>query len=75
MLLCLRDRFLFVHIAKTGGTSVRAALARRRWRDPLFPAQFLASRLIQITGNEALVKKGLKISSPTLSSTPGPKSS
>jgi hypothetical protein len=51
MLLCLRDRFLFVHIAKTGGTSVRAALARRRWRDPWFPAQFLASRLSHLTGH------------------------
>ena len=28
MLLSLKHRFLFVHIAKTGGTSVRAGRAR-----------------------------------------------
>jgi len=31
MLLSVKHRFLFVHIAKTGGTSVRAALERLRW--------------------------------------------
>ncbi|MBN2720893.1 MAG: sulfotransferase family 2 domain-containing protein, partial [Proteobacteria bacterium] len=48
--------FLFVHIAKTGGTSVRAALNRLRWRDPLFPAQFIASRLSHMTGHRIASK-------------------
>ena len=40
MLLCYRHNFLFVHIAKTGGTSVRAALA------PLPPARPLAGAAV-----------------------------
>ena len=34
MFLSPRHRILFVHIAKTGGTSVRAALSRLHWTDP-----------------------------------------
>jgi len=45
MLLSLKYNFLFVHIAKTGGTSVRAALQPLRWRDPWYYAQFICSRL------------------------------
>jgi hypothetical protein len=45
MLLSNRFKFLFVHIAKTGGTSVRSSLRRLCWRDPLFVPLFLSSRL------------------------------
>lgn len=51
MLLSVKYNFLFVHIAKTGGTSVRAALAPLRWRDPLYIPQFIASRLSHATGH------------------------
>ena len=56
MLLSLRHNFLFVHIAKTGGTSVRAALAPLRWRDPYYWAAFLCSRLSHVTGHRIGVK-------------------
>ncbi len=45
MLLSIRHRFLFVHIAKTGGTSVRAALKPQLWKDPWHWSRFLCSRL------------------------------
>jgi len=51
MLLSVRYKFLFVHIAKTGGTSVRAALQRLRWRDPYYWPMFLCSRLSHLTGH------------------------
>lgn len=51
MLLSLRYRFLFVHIAKTGGTSVRNALWKYKWMDPYRIPQFLCSRLSQLTGH------------------------
>ncbi len=51
MLLSNRYNFLFVHIAKTGGTSVRAALEPLRWRDPLYLPQFICSRLSHLTGH------------------------
>jgi hypothetical protein len=56
VLLSLRHKFLFVHIAKTGGTSVRAALAPLRWRDPYYWAAFLCSRLSHATGHRLGVK-------------------
>lgn len=34
MFLSPRHRILFVHIAKTGGTSIRKALSRLHWTDP-----------------------------------------
>ena len=34
MFLSPRHKILFVHIAKTGGTSIRAALKRLHWTDP-----------------------------------------
>jgi len=45
MLLVHRYRFLFVHIAKTGGASVRAALNPLRWRDPLYYLSWPCHRL------------------------------
>jgi Sulfotransferase family len=51
MLLLPRYKFLFVHIAKTGGTSVRAALERLRWRDPWYWLVFPCHRLSHLTGH------------------------
>jgi len=51
MLLNHRYRFLFVHIAKTGGTSVRAALSSLRWRDPLYYLAWPCHRLSHLTGH------------------------
>jgi hypothetical protein len=56
MLLSVKYNFLFVHIAKTGGTSVRAALASLRWRDPMYIPQFIASRLSHATGHRIASK-------------------
>ncbi len=51
MLLSPRYKFLFVHIAKTGGTSVRAALERVRWRDPWYWLMLPCHRLSHLTGH------------------------
>jgi hypothetical protein len=51
MLLSLKYNFLFVHIAKTGGTSVRDSLWRYKWADPYRVPQFLCSRLSALTGH------------------------
>jgi hypothetical protein len=51
MLLSLKYNFLFVHIAKTGGTSVRDALSRHSWKDPYRVPQFVCSRLSALTGH------------------------
>jgi hypothetical protein len=56
MLLSLKYNFLFVHIAKTGGTSVRDALNPLRWRDPYYPIQFLCSRISGLTGHRLGIK-------------------
>lgn len=51
MLLSPRYRFLFVHIAKTAGTSVRAALESVRRRDPYYWLMFPCHRLSHLTGH------------------------
>lgn len=56
MLLSNRFNFLFVHIAKTGGTSVRAALQGLRWRDPMYYPMFISSRLSHLTGHKIASK-------------------
>ncbi|MFP4672400.1 MAG: sulfotransferase family 2 domain-containing protein [Desulfohalobiaceae bacterium] len=49
MLISYSKNFLFVHIAKTGGTSVRAALRRYRWGGWCSLPLWLASQLDQLT--------------------------
>jgi hypothetical protein len=56
MLLSPRYHFLFVHIAKTGGTSVRAALERYRWRDPWYWPMFFCARLSHLSGHRLALK-------------------
>ncbi len=56
MLLSRRYQFLFVHIAKTGGTSVRNALQRYRWRDPYYLPQWIASKLSGAAGHTLGIK-------------------
>lgn len=56
MILSNRYRFLYVHIAKTGGTSMRAALKRLQWRDPYYLAQFVCARLSHLTGHRIAAK-------------------
>ncbi|MDG1655119.1 MAG: sulfotransferase family 2 domain-containing protein, partial [Luminiphilus sp.] len=56
MLLSHQKKFLFVHIAKTGGTSVRAALQNQRWRDPYYAPIWLASKLSGLVNHEVGIK-------------------
>jgi len=56
MLLSLKYNFLFVHTAKTGGTSVRKALQPLRYRDPYYPLQWLCSRFSGLTGHRLGIK-------------------
>jgi hypothetical protein len=56
MLLSIKYNFLFVHIAKTAGTSVRSTLERYRWRDPYYLPQFLCSRISHLTGHRIACK-------------------
>lgn len=51
MLLSLKYNFLYIHIAKTGGTSVRTALKPLRYRDPWYPLQLIQSQLGHISGH------------------------
>ena len=56
MLVCHRHRFLYVHIAKTGGTSVRAALRQLQHRDPMYLLQYVCSRLDHWSGHRIAAK-------------------
>ena len=56
MLLSHRYNFLFVHIAKTGGTSVRAALNTLRWRDPMYYLVWPAHKLSGLCGHRLGLK-------------------
>jgi len=56
MLLSHRHGYLFVHLAKTGGTSVRAALSRQRWREPYALRTWLAQQLSASTGHRIAAK-------------------
>ncbi|HKJ95056.1 MAG TPA: sulfotransferase family 2 domain-containing protein [Gammaproteobacteria bacterium] len=49
MLISYRHRFLFVHIAKTGGTSIRTALRPYRWGWPYSVPLALCSLMSQMT--------------------------
>jgi hypothetical protein len=51
MLLSVKHKFLFVHIAKTGGTSIRQALNPYRYDDIYRIPQFLCSKLSALTGH------------------------
>ncbi len=56
MLLSHRYQFLFVHIAKTGGTSVRSALNSLRWRDPSYYLVWPAHKLSGLFGHRLGLK-------------------
>ncbi len=56
MLLSPGHNFLFIHIAKTGGTSIRAALRRHKWTDPYRAPLFFCSRLSAISGHRLACK-------------------
>jgi hypothetical protein len=56
MLLSLRRNYLFVHIAKTGGSSIRSALAADRWRDPWHWAYAICGRISHLSGHRLPVK-------------------
>lgn len=51
MLLSHKYQFLFVHVAKTGGTSVRAALNGLRWRDPRYYLTWPAHKISGLCGH------------------------
>lgn len=56
MVICHRHRFLYVHIAKTGGTSVRSALRKLQLRDPMYLLQWASARLDHLSGHRIAAK-------------------
>ena len=56
MLLSLKYNFLFVHTAKTGGTSIRNALNTYKWKDPYRVPQWICSKISGMTGHKLGVK-------------------
>lgn len=56
MLLSHKYKFLFVHIAKTGGTSVRSALNPLRWRDASYYLSFPAHKVSGLVGHRLGLK-------------------
>ena len=56
MFLSYKYKFLFVHIAKTGGTSVRVSLQRERYRDVYQIPLWICSRLSGWTGHRLGIK-------------------
>jgi len=56
MFLSYKYKFLFVHIAKTGGTSIRASLQRERYRDWYQIPLLICSRLSALTKHRLGIK-------------------
>ena len=72
MLLSNKYNFLFVHIAKTGGTSVRAALQPLRWHDPAYYPMWLCSKLSGLMGHRIRWRPGWMTRAGLRYGRPGP---
>jgi hypothetical protein len=56
LLISYKHKFLFVHIAKTGGTSIRAALRPYRWKDAYGVTLTACNLLSQLTYHRLGIK-------------------